>query len=1022
MENRYPCIRFLGILLFLFLSIKGQCDLSQIVNGIPNQHGIVLFDQTKTIIGFLKIGGIPNDVEVLSSGREFAVCTHSGEFMIIDRKGKQLFSTRFEELNDVDVLSESNRFLLTSRSGQRVFLYDRRNSEQRNLPYSFAGPTDADVLPNGNYLVCDSRANKIIELTPDGTIAWLYDKELARPMDALRLPNGNVLISDFDHHRILEVDRSGRIVSSKTGFDHPIKLSSHPSGSVLVADGDKKRLVEIPTNGNLHTIRDQLNYIQSAAFIPNENLYLAAIQNKFPVTVTGPAQAAPVEEKKTVDWRELFSRIEFNHPFFLLILAFLFWGIGSFTKSGSWLTKVCHAFAYGVTIALAWNTLTVAASAKPYTPNWIFWTAIALLALFTYREAKRSLITINRQKVQRFFYPFGIVRTLFLLLWPGVVIACQYYYLVNKPFFGYTLVWYVPIAAWGIGLYALFYNFLRKRKSDESGQTQLHVGSVRLAVPFSTGSVSEEEYEEEVEPRRDRMFESQASEYWANTSIIVIVLIAVCLYFIQLTSIPTDVHGDEGEVALYGIEVRDSGNWNIFDPGWYHIPNFFFLIPAWVMWLFGDNLFGIRMATSLIGVASIPIFYLLARRLLLPVPAALATFLFATCSTMVHYSRMGIGYNQTTLLTVAILYFIMRGIQEGSGKSFCVAGFLSALGMLSYQATKLLPFLVILTLIFLWIIRSISFRHTVMGLFTFCLAFWVSVSPFIGNHFVSPLFAFSRTNTVSIFSEHGRTYIRASYPPDTPFGEVLEEQVKRSFLGTIARPDSSPFYSNPKQGGMLDPIPGIFFVAGCAVLFFSVGHSVAWLLLFWMAVNITAGNIITNNPPAYQRLSGAIPFLLLIAAPVFYGMIQQLSSAFRWSFRLRAIFIYSLAALLLLMGIERYFHDIMKQPQFTDDSTRVAHYVQEGGPHRYHYLFAAHFYIKYGNIRFLAPEAKGENVLNPEKFLKKRVTRRGPVSFILIRGHQRWIDELRRLYPGGRELHHFNCIGEDPFTTYEVNL
>ncbi|RJP31345.1 MAG: hypothetical protein C4527_07790 [Candidatus Omnitrophota bacterium] len=997
-----------------------------VIDDYPNAHGVFLFKHAKGFFNFLIVEGVPNDVEILPNTNEIVVGTHSGEFLIMNRAGKQLFSTVLGEINDMDVLPMNDTFLLTSRSGRRVFLYNHLNNEQTNIPFAFTGPTDADWLPNDHYLVCDSLANRIVEITSDGDLVWSYEHDLAQPMDALRLENGNTLITDFDHHRILEVNPNGEVVSLKTDFDHPIKMTMTPVGDILVADGDRRRLLMLTRIGERKIIRENLNYIQTAAYSPDDGVFICAIHNKFPSAVTAPAVVSPLasqRERPAIVLRKIFASFPVNHSVLWLATAFFMWAIAWAFGWGTWISKIALTFAYSAPIGIAYHHHALAVSASPYRPGLYFWIAAGLLAVFTFRETSRSLIpkTVWR-RIELLRFQFGFMQTVVLLSWSAIIVVFQYCHLVQQRVCGFPVEWYFPLIVWGIGIYFLFRPFRTDRTGAAGDRTYVQLGPITLAVPFTTGSVSDVDIEEINEEGRDRLSQSPASEYWANMSVLVVILLSICLYFIGMTSIPPDVHGDEGEVALYGIGARDSGNWNIFTPGWYDIPNLFFLIPGWGMWLFGDNLFGLRMVSSLIGVGTIPIFYLLARRLMLPVPAAIAAFLLATSTYMIHFCRMGVGYNQATFFTVIVLYFLIRGVQDGDGRSLCLAGVTSGLGFLSYQATQLLGPLCLFTLGLLFVLRGIDFRRAWQGAIVYLLSFWMSFSPIVGNHLANPETTFARVNSVSFFSEYGRTRIRYDYPHAETNLEILKNQFERSFLGTITYADRSPFFTNDKYGGMLDPIPAILFTAGCMVFLLTFKNPVAWLLLSWMVVTIFAGSVMTNSAPGYQRLTGAIPYLVLIAAPVLHGILQPLSRAFRWSPRARAAMLCSIAAVLLLTSVDRYFHKIMALPQFTDDSTRVARYIEQGGSHRYTYLFPEHFYLQYGNIRFLAPFAKGENVTKPEEFLKRKITKRGPVAFVLIRQHRKWINELRRLYPGGREETHYNRIGKDAFTTYEVNL
>ena len=55
----------------------------------------------------------------------------------------------------------------------------------------FDWPRDADRLPNGNTLITDTRNNRIVEVTPNGTTVWRADTG-RWPYDAERLPYGEV--------------------------------------------------------------------------------------------------------------------------------------------------------------------------------------------------------------------------------------------------------------------------------------------------------------------------------------------------------------------------------------------------------------------------------------------------------------------------------------------------------------------------------------------------------------------------------------------------------------------------------------------------------------------------------------------------------------------------------------------------------------------------------------------------------------------------------------------------------------
>ncbi len=1012
----------LGLLFFFTIPFISNVQAQDTIfeNGFPIQPGIAIIDKQGVIKGSFPFPGDPTDVEAFPTRDKFAISTRVGEFLIVSGNGERLFDASFTDLYDVDILPEPNQFLLTSRFAKRVFFLNIETKEEKELTYEFEGPSDADLLPSGNLLVCDARASQIIEFTPEGHVIWRFSDGLKQPMDALRLEDGNTLISDFDNHRIIEIQPNGEVVWEKRGFDHPIKIYPSGENTFLIADSDLQRIVELTRRGDIRVIKDQFNRIQAAHPISNTDLILCAINNSFKppsVTPTPAYQPSPVPVK-AIQHKEPFV----PGPVWLLAIALLLWLSHLPFKRGNWFTRFCCVtFSLLLVIGIAFHTISKAASSAPYIPSYLFWLAALLLCIFAYRHTMPCLRPKALWSPQRpIRFPYSPLNILYLLIVSCLALLCQYLY--TKPAWHETIPWYVPMVVWGFSLILLLRASRQKHQVSPGEPATVVVGNLPLAVPFSTGSVSEEGLEEGEKPPFVKQ-EDPLVWYLSNSMVILTIILGAALYIIGSTHVPTDVHGDECEVALHGIQVRDSGNWNIFNLGWYHIPNLFYLIPAWVMWLFGDDLFGLRMAGALAGVGAIPVFYLLARRLFNSPAAAIATFLFTISTATVHFSRMGTGYNQTILVATAVLFFFVRGLQQAEGRSFILAGFLSGVGLLSYQANHLIPLLIIASFVLLFMFRCIPLWTVWVGLTTYLLALWVTAAPLVGVYLNHPDFSYSRARSISYFYDEGHKQIRKAYPASLSEKEVLLRQLQRSSLATISHKDDSPYLVNPEHGGLLDPIPAVLFIAGCFFLLSRLYHPAALLLLFWTATIIAAGGIFTSNTPSYQRLIGTVPFLLLIAGPILYAIIKTITHAFQGTIRFRATLTTILCLLILIMGMQRYFHRIQAVPQQLDEWTRIARYIKEGSPHRYTYFLGPPaVYFGYGTIRFLAPNAKGEDVMNPPEFLQNKVSHRGPVSFVLVRGHRKYINDLRRLYPGGKEESHYNSLGRQPFTTYEVNF
>lgn len=1002
-----PLLRTYLYIVCLIVLCLPQSSFSQ--NAYPTQPGVSVIDEHGRQVYFVNTSGTPSDTEPMPNGG-YCVVTVDGNFTVYDGTSTVVFQRRVPRATDVDVMDE-NTFLLTSRESRQILVFRRESNNTIQLPGTFDGPVDTDSLPNGNLLVCDAQGNRIIEMKPTGEIVWEYAEGLRQPMDAVRLKNGNTLISDFDHHRVMEVNTDGEVVQSHIGFNHPQKISPLNDYEFVIADSDKQRVIKLNLNGEKQILVEDLNYVVSAVFDPNNNVYLCTVQNRF----------APPTDVQTVvtNNRPSVSAVwSVKNQIVLLLVTVILGIILCWNRSSAeWACLIFIAY-YVMLFGLGYWSVVDAASQKPYSPGWMFYAVVVLLAVSVYRDSQKALLPIRSwiPSHQTIKLPFSWITLGLLIAVPLLAMITQYYHWVGFAD-GTKAPWYYTMLFWGLSVYIFLRNSFIPAKNEEQSP-----------VIFSTGSVNEEEEDQYTPDQSTAILHSPEWRKLIQPSLIVILLISACLYGIGAASIPTDVHGDEAEVALYGIEIRDSGNWNIFDPGWYLIPNLFFLIPAWVMWLFGDNLFGVRMAGALVGLATVPVFYLLSRRLLLPFPALIATFLFSVSTFFVHFSRLGVGYNQATFFTIIVMYFLLHGIQEQSRRSISLAGLMAGLGFLSYQAAKILVPLVGVSIPVIMLILAFCSRFQYPAwqngfryMLLFGLGVWISFAPLFGSFLKDPAAFSSRTKSVSVFHEDGRRLMRYNFSNAMTINDIVYEQFWRTTYAPISYRDLSPYLYNPQHGGMMDPLPAVLFSVGIMILLCSVWHPPALVLLLWY-ICLLYPTVITNSAPAYQRLVCVLPVLYLIAAPVLSAVLSQASIRLRHISHIKSILIIGFSTLILVLGMNRYFHQIMSVPQQLDDHTRVARHLHKTGPTVFTYMFGRfRFSIQYGTIRFLAPDAKGMDVDDPDNFLQTPISQEGPVQFLFMGKDMRYADIVKEMYPGGKLETHYNRLGQSPFITYQIN-
>src|SRR5216683_5676676 len=129
-------------------------------------------------------------------------------------------------------------------------------------------PNCAELLENGNVLICDENNNRAFEVTPTpplgGDIVWQYgsgDPTVNDPVSgvafASRLKNGHTLITDSNHSRIVEIDRDSNVVweyFTCSGADCNLARGTGPlptravrmrHGHTLISDQYNHRVIEV---------------------------------------------------------------------------------------------------------------------------------------------------------------------------------------------------------------------------------------------------------------------------------------------------------------------------------------------------------------------------------------------------------------------------------------------------------------------------------------------------------------------------------------------------------------------------------------------------------------------------------------------------------------------------------------------------------------------------------------------------------------------------------------------------------
>lgn len=115
-------------------------------------------------------------------------------------------------------------------------------------------PTSIEPLSDGSLLIVDRKQRRVVELDPNGELAWWYtpteDAELNEPYSATRASDNTTVIVDRAGNRVIRVDNTTKTIIWKyTNLKQPHSAQVLKNGNILIADAGNNRVIEVEPTG-----------------------------------------------------------------------------------------------------------------------------------------------------------------------------------------------------------------------------------------------------------------------------------------------------------------------------------------------------------------------------------------------------------------------------------------------------------------------------------------------------------------------------------------------------------------------------------------------------------------------------------------------------------------------------------------------------------------------------------------------------------------------------------------------------
>ena len=476
---------------------------------------------------------------------------------------------------------------------------------------------------------------------------------------------------------------------------------------------------------------------------------------------------------------------------------------------------------------------------------------------------------------------------------------------------------------------------------------------------------------------------------------------AFLLRTISLSAHPYPWSGDEASIGIEARRILNGEITNFFDTGWSSQPNWSFVPTALTEFIFGQNIFAVRLASALAGTLAVLFVYLTARVLFNPTIGLMAAAFLATLPYNVHFSRIGVSNIVDSLFSSMLFWLIAKALKDDDPRFYYSAGIVGGLCIYTYAGTRLA--LILAGIFFLFV--SIRQRGYLVShwkhLITFAFGVLLSMAPqaaFFARH---PYIFLGRFGQEGIFL-NGWLAQRAIQTGQSQL-DILIDQFTRTTMVFVASSAPGNFFNSPEP--YLTVLGSILFLLGMAYAMAHVLETRYFMLLVWFWAVILFGGILTLNPPANTRMLMTSPPVAILMAVGLHKFLDYLQK-----FRLvpdRAI-VPAIVSVLLIISYQNinfymvkyrnnmYFADA--NGEFAMETGLMANDLRD--VYALYFIGAPRIFSGFPTIPFLAPQYPRSD-LKAEDIPTLTLQPDQKVAFFAIPENRPLLEEISQKFPGG---------------------
>jgi sugar lactone lactonase YvrE/4-amino-4-deoxy-L-arabinose transferase-like glycosyltransferase len=432
-----------------------------------------------------------------------------------------------------------------------------------------------------------------------------------------------------------------------------------------------------------------------------------------------------------------------------------------------------------------------------------------------------------------------------------------------------------------------------------------------------------------------------------------ILLAIVCamgafLRFYQLQSVPFGLFFDEAVNGLDAVRVIQQRVYPVYFEANYGRGSLFIYLLALSFKLFGGSVLAMRLVTAVLGVLTVLAFYFLFRQIFGPGLGLVGAYLVATSRWHINFSRVVFDAVLLPLLAALSFYFLFRGLHSRRRTDFLWGGLALGLGLHTYAAFRLIPFVIVLFLLYKVVTERDFARRSGLGVAVFVLASFMVFAP-LGQYALNNWKDFTtRTKEASILTKRDQ--------PD--LAKALWNNTRAHLLMFNYRGDRNGRHNLPGEP-MLDFATAILFALGLGYSLYRWRDPRSFFFLVCFVALLLGGILSVDfEAPQALRAIGTLPaayfFACLTLERLWVGCRRAFGS--RTGFPALAI-VVPLLAYSGWANFHTYFYrqarDFAVWNAFSTPETLTAQAMKAVADH--YDFYVTPLYYQHPSLRFIAP-------------------------------------------------------------------